>query len=53
MQGSDQRTTTFHDYLLRTGNLFVAPHRSRSALATHVHRFRAMAHRNIVTSVVA
>jgi putative transposase len=34
-------------------NLFVAPHRSRSALATHIHRVRAMAHWKIVTGAIA
>ena len=34
-------------------NLFVAQHRSRSALATHIHRVRAMAHWKIVTGAIA
>lgn len=34
-------------------NLFVAPHQKRSALATHVHRIRAMAHWKAVTGARA
>lgn len=34
-------------------NLFVAMHRSRSALATHIHRLRAMARWKIVTGAIA
>jgi len=34
-------------------NLFVAQHRSRSALATHIHRVRAMAHWKLVTGAIA
>ena len=34
-------------------NLFVAQHRSRSALAAHIHRVRAMAHWKIVTGAIA
>jgi putative transposase len=31
-------------------NLFVAPHQIRSALATHIHRIRAMAQWKAVTA---
>ncbi|MBP2563269.1 transposase-like protein [Neorhizobium galegae] len=31
-------------------NLFVAPHRKRSALDTHIHRIRAMAQLKAVTA---
>ncbi len=34
-------------------NLFVPPHQKRSALATHIHRIRAMAHWNVVTGATA
>jgi putative transposase len=34
-------------------NLFVAPHQKRSALATHIHRIRAMAHWKAVTGTLA
>ena len=34
-------------------NLFVNPRHQRSALATHIHRIRTMAHWNAVTGVVA
>ncbi|MBX4899704.1 IS6 family transposase, partial [Rhizobium bangladeshense] len=34
-------------------NLFVAPRHKRSALATHIHRIRAMAHWKVVTGAVA
>lgn len=33
-------------------NLFVTPHHKRSALATHIHRIRAIAHWKAVTSAV-
>ncbi|MNT07034.1 Transposase IS66 family protein [compost metagenome] len=36
---------------LRT--LFVTPHHKRSALATHIHRTRAIAHRKAVTGAIA
>jgi len=34
-------------------NLFVAPQQERSALATHIHRIRAMAQWKAVTGAVA
>jgi putative transposase len=34
-------------------NLFVTPHHKRSALATHIHRIRAIAHWKAVTGAVA
>ena len=34
-------------------NLFVAPRHKRSALATHIHRIRAMAHWKVVTGAAA
>lgn len=34
-------------------NLFVPPHQKRSALATHIHRIRAMAHWKVVTGATA
>jgi putative transposase len=34
-------------------NLFVPPHQKRSALATHVHRIRAIAHWKVVTGATA
>ena len=34
-------------------NLFVAPRHKRSALATHIHRIRAMAHWKAVTGAIA
>ncbi len=34
-------------------NLFIPPHQKRSALATHIHRIRAMAHWNVVTGATA
>ncbi len=34
-------------------NLFVLPHQKRSALATHFHRIRAMAHWKVVTGATA
>ncbi|KSV87274.1 IS6 family transposase [Sinorhizobium sp. GL28] len=34
-------------------NLFVAPRQKRSALATHIHRIRAMAHWKVVTGAAA
>ncbi len=34
-------------------NLFVAPHQKHSALATHIHRIRAMAHWKAVTAAIA
>lgn len=34
-------------------NLFVIPHHKRSALATHIHRIRAIAHWKAVTGAVA
>lgn len=34
-------------------NLFVPPHPKRSALATHIHRIRAMAHWKVVTGATA
>ncbi|MCZ7859768.1 IS6 family transposase, partial [Agrobacterium salinitolerans] len=34
-------------------NLFVTPRHKRSALATHIHRIRAMAHWKAVTGAIA
>ncbi|MBO0144718.1 IS6 family transposase, partial [Agrobacterium sp. Ap1] len=34
-------------------NLFVTPHHKRSALATHIHRTRAIAHWKAVTGAIA
>jgi putative transposase len=34
-------------------NLFVAPHQTHSALATHIHRIRAMAQWKVVTGAIA
>ncbi|AVC52519.1 hypothetical protein RLV_2050 (plasmid) [Rhizobium leguminosarum bv. viciae] len=34
-------------------NLFVAPHQRHSALATHIHRIRAMAQWKAVTAAIA
>ncbi|TWC75746.1 DDE superfamily endonuclease [Rhizobium sp. SJZ105] len=34
-------------------NLFVPPHQKRSALATHIHLIRAMAHWKVVTGATA
>lgn len=34
-------------------NLFVPPHQKRSALATHIHRIRAMAEWKAVTGAAA
>ncbi len=34
-------------------NLFVPPHQKRSALATHIHRIRVMAHWKVVTGATA
>ncbi|MBX5014550.1 IS6 family transposase, partial [Rhizobium lentis] len=34
-------------------NLFVAPHQRHAALATHIHRIRAMAQWKAVTAAIA
>ncbi|OOG62323.1 IS6 family transposase [Sinorhizobium sp. A49] len=34
-------------------NLFLPPHQKRSALATHIHRIRAIAHWKVVTGAIA
>jgi len=44
-----RRLATFHLGLFRSQN-FVAPHRKRSALDTHIHRIRAMAQWKAVTA---
>lgn len=33
-------------------NLFVTPRHKRSALTTHIHRIRTMAHRKAVTNAI-
>ncbi|MDX0060286.1 IS6 family transposase [Sinorhizobium meliloti] len=48
--GGLQRFISFFSAVL---NLFVAPHQRHSALATHIHRIRAMAQWKAVTAAIA
>ena len=43
----------FISAFLAVRNLFVAPHHKRSAVATHIHRIRAMAQWKVVTAATA